>query len=282
MNKTYLLGVVCACLVSFSLPVSAASYVYSYAGNTYNSVAGPIFSTSMSISGYFEIPAPLDPDLNMISIDPVSFSFSNGARTLTDISSSSQFTISTNATGKIDNWEINITERFPTEITIGDRIHRVSIEPIHDYTFVGEYIGSSSDTIFVAIVEEAWSIFNTGTWTVTAIPTIDIRPSNNSDNEINLKKDKFLQVTILGDETFDALQVDPETVRFGPTGVEASPTRVKGNDYDRDGYADLILTFKTLDSGIGCEDTEAILTGETYTDPAIAIKGTDNITVVCP
>ena len=68
----------------------------------------------------------------------------------------------------------------------------------------------------------------------------------------------------------------------GFSGVEASAIRTKGNDYNRDGYADLILTFRTKDTNISCGDTIGVLTGETYSNPALTIKGSDTYTVVCP
>ena len=98
---------------------------------------------------------------------------------------------------------------------------------------------------------------------------------------MNPRKDKNLKVAIIGDETFDATQVNIETVRFGVTGTETGPLDYRGMDYNRDGYADLILTFKTSDTGIGCEHVEATLTAETYPDPIYAIRGTDNFTVNC-
>jgi len=112
--------------------------------------------------------------------------------------------------------------------------------------------------------------------------TIDIKPSKKTDvNVIDLKKDKNLKVAIVG-SSFDALQVDPDTVKFGLTGVEASPVRFKGQDYNHDGYSDLILTFKLSKTGIECNDTSATLTGQTIPDTVIDITGSDTFTVEPP
>ena len=119
-------------------------------------------------------------------------------------------------------------------------------------------------------------------WTITqiAIPAvIDIKPRKKPENVISLKNDLNLKVAIVGEETFDALQVDPTTVKFGSNG--ASPVRFKGQDYNRDGFPDLILTFKLIETGISCGDTEATLTGETYAEEVI--EGSDFFTVEpCP
>jgi hypothetical protein len=119
-------------------------------------------------------------------------------------------------------------------------------------------------------------------WAITqiAIPAvIDIKPRKKPENVISLKNDLNLKVAIVGEETFDALQVDPTTVKFGSNG--ASPVRFKGQDYNRDGFPDLILTFKLIETGISCGDTEATLTGETYAEEVI--EGSDFFTVEpCP
>ena len=60
--------------------------------------------------------------------------------------------------------------------------------------------------------------------------TIDIKPNKKTENVINLKK-KNLKVAILGSIEFDALQVDPATVKFGTFDPDAaSPIRFKGPD----------------------------------------------------
>ena len=108
--------------------------------------------------------------------------------------------------------------------------------------------------------------------------SIDIKPSNKSDvNVINLDKDNNINVAIVGG-AFDALQVNPDTIKFGPIG--ASPIRNKVQDYNRDGYSDLILTFILSETGIDdCNINSATLTGQTFTDPVINVAGSDSFTV---
>jgi hypothetical protein len=110
-------------------------------------------------------------------------------------------------------------------------------------------------------------------------PTIDIDPNKKSENVIDLTKGNNLKVAILGDEAFDALQVNPATVKFGPG--FAAPIRTNGQDYNHDGFSDLILTFNLEETDIACEDVSAMLTGETYDGESL--RGSDNITVQpCP
>ena len=86
-----------------------------------------------------------------------------------------------------------------------------------------------------------------------------------------------IPVAILTTDTFDATTVDPLNIRFGPEGAEAHG---KGHlqDVNHDDEPDLVLHFKTQETGIQCSDTSAFLTGETVDgDP---IQGSDAIKTV--
>jgi hypothetical protein len=127
----------------------------------------------------------------------------------------------------------------------------------------------------------AWPVHNGDVGIPLATVTIDIKPSKKPENVISLKKDKNLKVAIVGSAIFDALQVNPDTVQFGPS--EASPARYKGQDYNRDGFSDLVLTFKLDETGIACDDESAALTGQTFPEPVTDINGNDSFTVEpCP
>ena len=116
---------------------------------------------------------------------------------------------------------------------------------------------------------------------LTEIVTIDIKPSKKPENLIYLNKGKYLRVAILGSSDFDALQVDPASLKFGPDG--AMPIRYKGRDYNHDGYSDLALTFVLSETGIACGDTYADLIGQSISNPVKYIAGTDSFNVEpCP
>jgi hypothetical protein len=101
---------------------------------------------------------------------------------------------------------------------------------------------------------------------------IDIQPYQDGDEaRINLGKNKFLKVAILTDKTFDAIQVDPATVRFGP--AHAAINRYLVIDVNHDGNADMLLIFKTIETGIAECDTSAALTGNLYDGTAIEGSG---------
>ncbi|UCH87405.1 MAG: thrombospondin type 3 repeat-containing protein, partial [Dehalococcoidia bacterium] len=112
---------------------------------------------------------------------------------------------------------------------------------------------------------------------------IDIKPGS-YPNSINPKSKGKIPVAILGTEDFDATQVDPMTVRFGPSDRSAAnhdgamPVHYALEDVDGDGDYDLILHFRTGETGIMLGDTMGCLTGRmVYTD---TFMGCDSIRTV--
>lgn len=110
---------------------------------------------------------------------------------------------------------------------------------------------------------------------------IDIKPSSGS-NPVNPRSKGVIPVAVLTTSTadgepinFDATTVDALSAKFGPG--EATEAHGKGHieDVDNDGDIDLVLHFKTQQTGIQKGDTEASLTGETFDGQAIT--GTDAI-----
>jgi hypothetical protein len=104
---------------------------------------------------------------------------------------------------------------------------------------------------------------------------IDMFPKN-AKNPINPHRGGYLRVAILTDDEFDALQVDPGTVTFGPNEIAATKSEVR--DVDNDGDADVLLYFMARDTGISCNDTSATLFGTTYGGVAIAGETTFDTT----
>jgi hypothetical protein len=91
---------------------------------------------------------------------------------------------------------------------------------------------------------------------------IDVRPGS-THNDINPRSAGNIPVAILGSREFDALQVDVSTVSFGPGAAPAiSEGRVE--DVDGNGFADVVLRFSTHAANFACSDTDAVLTGETF------------------
>ena len=108
------------------------------------------------------------------------------------------------------------------------------------------------------------------------IVNIDVEPKD-EENEIKPRKDHGkVRVAILTQGVFDAVQVDPGTVRFGPDGATAVKFKVK--DVDGDSDADLVFRFKILETGIACGDHQATLIGKTLSGQNIT--GSDTIKTI--
>ena len=68
--------------------------------------------------------------------------------------------------------------------------------------------------------------------------------------------------------------IDQDSVRFGPN--QASPKgRAHLRYINHDRFLDLVLYFRTQDSGIECGDTSVSITGQTV--DGIPIQGSDSI-----
>jgi hypothetical protein len=107
--------------------------------------------------------------------------------------------------------------------------------------------------------------------------TIDFRPRSDK-NKIDPNSKGTVAVAIVSDSSFDASNVDLNTVRFGAVGTEASPSIFAKRDFDRDKDGDLILRFEIRETGIECGDTSVSLTGKTL--DGIPILGSSSIRTV--
>jgi hypothetical protein len=90
--------------------------------------------------------------------------------------------------------------------------------------------------------------------------SIDIKPYSEI-NYINPHSRGKIAVAILTTAELDTSLIEANTVRFGSN--KAQPVKYKMKDLNYDGYLDLVLKFKTRQTGIACGDSEAILIGET-------------------
>jgi hypothetical protein len=99
-----------AVLVSFAAP-AAGQVTFSYQGNPFTTAFAP-YTTSMSISGSFEVGAPLAPSTTTeLSGSLVGFSFFDGVETRDQTNSLiCQFEVTTNAAGAISGWNIWLRE----------------------------------------------------------------------------------------------------------------------------------------------------------------------------
>ncbi len=99
---------------------------------------------------------------------------------------------------------------------------------------------------------------------------IDIKPGSDP-NSINPKSKGVIPVAILGTVDFEVADVDVSTVVFGPDGATAAH-----NGHIEDG--NLVLHFRTQETGIAPGDEEACLLGQTFS--GVLFTGCDNVKTV--
>jgi MYXO-CTERM domain-containing protein len=106
--------------------------------------------------------------------------------------------------------------------------------------------------------------------------TVDVKPGSD-ENPINLKSKGVIPIAVLGSMTFDALQIDYDSVAFGPG--KAKPAHDKGHveDSNGDGFMDMVFHFRTQESNFDCGDIEATFTARTM--GGTEIEGSDKITI---
>lgn len=105
---------------------------------------------------------------------------------------------------------------------------------------------------------------------------LDVKPGSR-ENTVNPKSKGIIPVAILSRNSFDASTVDPASVKFGPNQALATG-RGQFKDVNGDGLPDIVLHFRTQDTGIQCGDTSVSITGETLS--GIPIQGSDTIRTV--
>ncbi len=104
-------------------------------------------------------------------------------------------------------------------------------------------------------VEETVGPYTGGSLSCAAALSIDIRPGG-SPNNVNPRSRGVIQVAVLGNGV-DVSTLDAASASFGPGG--ASPIRWRYKDTNHDGVTDLLLTFRTRQTGISAGDTQACL-----------------------
>jgi len=92
---------------------------------------------------------------------------------------------------------------------------------------------------------------------------IDIKP-NSDPSSFGCNSEGNLPVAVLGSATFDATEINADTVRFGSVGDEAAEVHQKSGsarrhveDFNEDGFQDMIFHFSFADTGFSCSDIPA-------------------------
>jgi hypothetical protein len=174
---------------------------------------------------------------------------------------------------------VSFGESFP--------INTVSFPPnfgndaVVNATYMGDYDQAVADNSFFYYT---WADNRLGTPDVrfVKIPAavllaLDIKPGS-FPNSINPRSKGVIPVAILSSTTFDATTIVPSTVEFGPNGAKESHGKGHIEDVNGDLMDDLVLHFKTQETGIQCGDMVAAITGQT--SGGVPIQADDSIRTV--
>lgn len=111
--------------------------------------------------------------------------------------------------------------------------------------------------------------------------TIDIKPGS-YPNAINLGAQGNVPVAIFSSETFDATQIDPETVTLANARVQMKGKSNKYlatfQDINGDGTPDLLVHIDTQTLQMSSSDEQAVLEGQTFDGKKI--RGVDSVKIV--
>lgn len=107
--------------------------------------------------------------------------------------------------------------------------------------------------------------------------SIDVRPWS-PRNPVHPASHGVIPVAVRTNAGLDVRDLDLASLHFGPAG--ASPVGGRGvyADLDGDGERDLLVFFRTHDTGIACGDTSVQLTG--VTSDGTPVEGEDSIVTV--
>lgn len=104
---------------------------------------------------------------------------------------------------------------------------------------------------------------------------VDVKPGS-FPNSVNPGSKGMIPVALLSTSGFDATNADQATLRFGPGAAGIAHSSAHPKDVDDDGDIDLVLHFRTRETGIACGDETVRLTGETASGQQF--EGEDAIT----
>ncbi len=106
---------------------------------------------------------------------------------------------------------------------------------------------------------------------------IDIKPDD-FPNSVNPTDKGMIPVAILSTGSFDATTVDSTSVRFGANGIETTALNADIEDVNHDGLPDVLLHFRTQETGIRCGTVAASLSGTKSNGEAV--QGSDSVRTV--
>lgn len=171
---------------------------------------------------------------------------------------------------------LSVTNAKPATPIINHEINLHEI--VGDQAYVGFGAGTGAPSVHTSTHEILDWEFN---YTSTLDVAIDIKPGNQK-NTINLGSSGVIPVAILSTPDFDALQIDPSSIRLAGAKVKlvgkSDHYLCSQTDINNDGLIDLNCKILTVDFII--EEGDSIATLEANTYGGVDVIGSDVIRIV--
>jgi hypothetical protein len=169
-------SIVAAALIATSIATAQADTIYTYTGNYFTNILSPDYNTGDRITMSIDDPEPLlPPGVSLINIFPISFSISDGVRTLTrQIGQPSDlgiFLISTDANGAVQYWSIEAVGRSTSDVIVSQNLPSGS--PIFTppgLALPGSQITAEDLAEYAGLVTFAYNQNDPGSWSITTTP----------------------------------------------------------------------------------------------------------------
>jgi len=189
------------------------------------------------------------------------------------------------------SFDITIAAKDINDVTVSDFSGTADLSttagaitpPVSSAFVNGQWTGSVTvsegglNRTITAILTGGTERGTSNSFTVIIPVVVDIRPGC-YPNVINIQSKGVMPLAIMTTPTFDATIVDPLSVRFGPSYAMESHGKGHVEDADGDGDKDMVLHFKTQETGIQCGQVMTGLTGNTLS--GVPIAGQDPIVVI--
>jgi hypothetical protein len=150
-------------LIAPAAQAQSGSATYSYSGPPFTSFYGtdscPLIC---GVTGSFTMAQPLAPNLAFGPVTPESFSFTDGSNVITNLNygqGNSIISVSTDASGNILYWQIELTESNPPDI--------VTEHYLYTSPYFGTELITADESIQDYYSDEAFEESGPGTWTTT-------------------------------------------------------------------------------------------------------------------
>lgn len=174
-----------AALLSVFTMSANASVVYTYTGNEFNVFIddgaqdySDFYNSASSLSITIELEDALATSLNYQDVNPLSYSFSDGVKILTEASGadyvSTHFRFATDSSGSITGWDVSLQWSLdfggPSEETYSMRTHTLSSIGSEDRTTEENCIDYDPEFGCAFSYVTAYVPENQGAWSVSSVP----------------------------------------------------------------------------------------------------------------